>query len=168
MGSGERRVSAQLGALFPARQLVGLTVAQIRRCGQALRGGAWEIPALVEAWRAEVLDQAAWQPYEYEGYRPLAVDLTTFWRPRLQGWAGKFFHRIARRALKGIGVGLVVQGRKLAETRGYSRLRIDVGKRPRMTMPSKARVSPAPVSSVSSPTGSVSGSRMYIWTMIRA
>ena len=97
------------GALFPALQLAGFTAAQIRRCGQALRCGAWCIADLVRAWRRYVLSQGQWQPNGYEGYSPVAVDLTAFWRPRLKGQLGKFFQRIAKRALKGIGFGLVVQ-----------------------------------------------------------
>jgi hypothetical protein len=42
----------------------------------------------------------------YAGYRPSAVDVTAFWRPRLQSRVGKFFYQIARRALKGVGIGL--------------------------------------------------------------
>jgi hypothetical protein len=53
--------------------------------------------------------QGNWQPHSYEGYQPLAVDITAFWRPRLQGWLGKFFYRVAARAVKGIGFALVVQ-----------------------------------------------------------
>jgi hypothetical protein len=56
-----------------------------------------------------VLKEEQWQPNRYEGYSPVAVDLTAFRRPRLNGWAGKFFHRLANRAVKGIGFGLVVQ-----------------------------------------------------------
>ena len=97
------------GAVFPALQLAGFTASQIRRCGQALRCGAWHIGELVQPWRSYVLSQGQWQPHSYEGYSPLAVDLTAFWRPRLKGWVGKFFHRIANRAMKGIGLGLIAQ-----------------------------------------------------------
>ncbi len=105
------------GAVFPALKLTGFTVSQIRRCGQALCCGAWDIAELVQPWREYVLRQDEWQPHCYEGYRPLAVDLTTFWRPRLKGWPGKFFHRIANRAVKGIGVGLIVQVGSVGEQR---------------------------------------------------
>jgi len=97
------------GAVFSALQLAGFTAAQIRRCGQALRCGAWSIAGPVQAWRSYVLSQGQWQPNSYEGYSPMAVDLTAFWRPRLKGRVGKFFQRIANWALKGIGFGLVVQ-----------------------------------------------------------
>jgi hypothetical protein len=64
---------------------------------------------LVRNWRSYVMEQGQWQANSYEGYRPLAVDITAFWRPRLQGWKGKFFHGIAQRALTGVGFGLLVQ-----------------------------------------------------------
>lgn len=105
------------GAVFSALQAVGFTAPQIRRVGQALRNGAWSIADLVQRWRDYVLGQGEWEPRCYQGYTPLAVDLTTFWRPRLKGWPGKFFHRIANRAMKGIGVGLIVQVGHVAEQR---------------------------------------------------
>src|SRR5699024_4596468 len=69
----------------------------------------WHIDELIARWRDYVLSDSAWQSHEYEGYRPLAVDLTTFWRPRLAGWLGRFFHRVANRLMKGVGIGVVVE-----------------------------------------------------------
>lgn len=105
------------GAVFPALQLTGFAIDQIRRCGQALRTGSWDIADLVVRWQRYVLSQSKWQPNSYDGYQPLAVDLTTFWRPQLTGWLAKFFHRIANRAMKGIGIGLVVQVGRIGERR---------------------------------------------------
>lgn len=105
------------GAVFPALQIAGFAVDQIRRGGQALRTGSWDIADLVVRWHAYVLNQDEWQPNGYDGYCPVAADLTTFWRPRLKGWLARFFHRIANRALKGIGVGLVVQIGRIGERR---------------------------------------------------
>jgi hypothetical protein len=62
-------------------------------------------------------DQGQWQPNSYEGYISVAVDLTAFWRPRLKGLVGKFFHRLANRSLKGIGFGLVVQVGRVGDQR---------------------------------------------------
>jgi hypothetical protein len=97
------------GAVFPALLAVGLSAAQIRRSSQAVRTGAWSSDELVLRWRAWVAAHSSWRPDTYEGYQPLAVDITAFWRPRLQGWLGKFFYRVAERAVKGIGFALVVQ-----------------------------------------------------------
>ena len=97
------------GAVFPALQTLGLKAVQIRRSSQAVRDGAWSSDELVARWHEWVVAQGNWQPHSYEGYQPLAVDITAFWRPRLQGWLGKFFYRVANRAVKGIGFALVVQ-----------------------------------------------------------
>jgi hypothetical protein len=100
---------ASRGALFPALLALGLSAIQIRRCSQAVRDGAWSSDELVSRWRAWVTAHSDWQPDSYEGYQPVGVDITAFWRPRLQGWLGKFFCRLAERAVKGIGFALIVQ-----------------------------------------------------------
>lgn len=97
------------GAIFPALQRCGLGAAESYRSWQAMAQGSWGIEKLVKNWRGYVIEQGRWQAHRYEGYRALAIDITAFWRPRLQGWKGKFFHGIARRALKGVGFGLLVQ-----------------------------------------------------------
>ena len=97
------------GAIFPALQRCGFSVAESRRSWQAMAEGTWGIGQLVKNWRSYVMAQGRWQANSYEGYRVLAIDVTAFWRPRLQGWQGKFFHGIAQRALKGVGFGLLVQ-----------------------------------------------------------
>jgi hypothetical protein len=97
------------GAVFPALLALGLSAAQIRRSSQAVRAGAWSSDELVTRWRAWVAAHSSWRPNSYEGYEPIPVDITAFWRPRLQGWLGKFFYRLAERAVKGIGFALVVQ-----------------------------------------------------------
>lgn len=86
------------GAVFSALHIAGFTPDQIRRCSQALRCGVWQIADLIKAWRQYVPHQGQWQPNPYEGYQPVAVDVTPFWRPRLKGAVGKFFHRIANRS----------------------------------------------------------------------
>ena len=105
------------GAIFPALQLAGFTVGQTRRAGQALRNGAWCIGHLVEAWRTYVHSEGQWQPHSYEGYCPVAVDLVAFWRPRLKGRLGRFFHSLANRLMKGIGLALVVEVGQVGERR---------------------------------------------------
>lgn len=97
------------GALFPALLTLGLSAVQIRRSSQAVRAGAWSSDELVTRWRTWVAGHSSWQPHSYEGYQPLPVDITAFWRPRLQGWLGKFFNHVAQRAVPAIGFALVVQ-----------------------------------------------------------
>ena len=97
------------GAVFGALQWSGFSPCQIRRSWQALWQGSWSIEQLIESWRAYVLSRTAWQPRSYEGYTPQSIDVTAFWRPRLQGWRGKFFYRLANRAIKGVGLALIAQ-----------------------------------------------------------
>ena len=97
------------GAVHSALAESGFAEGEIRRSWQALRYGVWSIRELIERWRHLVLSEGQWQVREYENYQPLAVDITAFWRPRLQFWLGKFFHRLANRAVKGIGFGIITQ-----------------------------------------------------------
>lgn len=97
------------GGVFPALQWAGFSPQESRQSWQALRYGVWHINELIAQWRGYVRADATWQAHEYEGYRPLALDLTTFWRPRFQGWLGRFFHQVANRLMKGVGVGVLVE-----------------------------------------------------------
>jgi hypothetical protein len=97
------------GAVHGALAESGFTPRQIRRSWAALRYGKWSITELVLRWREIVKQEDRWQAYEREGYRPLAVDITAFWRPKLKGWLGKFFYRLANRLMKGVGLGLVTE-----------------------------------------------------------
>jgi hypothetical protein len=97
------------GAIFPALQSCGFTRSASQRSWQAMAQGTWTLSRLVRNWRAYVMGEGLWQANSYEGFRPMAVDMTAFWRPRLKGWPGKFFHGLANRALKGVGFGLLVQ-----------------------------------------------------------
>ena len=80
------------GGIFPALQNSGFSPEEIRRSWQAMRYGAWSIDDLMESWRGYVQKQGEWQVHKYEGYRPVAVDLTAFWRLRLKGRMGKYFN----------------------------------------------------------------------------
>ncbi len=105
------------GAIFPALQESGFDPEEIRRSWQAMRYGAWCIDDLLQSWRDYVKEQGEWQAHKYEGYRPLAVDLTAFWRLRLKGWMGKYFNGLANRMVNGIGFALVVEVGQLAGQR---------------------------------------------------
>ncbi len=91
------------GAIFPALQESGFSPEESRRSWQAMRYGSWCIEDLLQSWRDYVQQQGEWQVHKYEGYKPLAVDLTAFWRLRLKGWMGKYFNGLANRMVKGIG-----------------------------------------------------------------
>lgn len=95
------------GALFPALQGIGLSRSAMRRAWQAMQSGAWQIGVLLNLWQQFVLGQPGWQPYEYEGYQPVAVDITAYWRPALEGCISKHYHPQAGKALQAVEVGLV-------------------------------------------------------------
>ena len=97
------------GAIFGALKQAGFSRQESQRSWQAMRSGSWSIGKLVENWRKYVLAENEWRPNHYEGYRPLSVDTTTFWRPRLVNWIGQYFHQLANRTQKGVGFGLLVQ-----------------------------------------------------------
>lgn len=95
------------GAIFPALKANGFTPEESRRIWQAFRHGVWRINECLAHWCEYVEAEGKWQSHEYEGYRPVAVDWTAFWRFKLKGWTGKMFHSLAGRALCGVGLGSV-------------------------------------------------------------
>ncbi|MCB9420163.1 MAG: hypothetical protein H6667_25805 [Ardenticatenaceae bacterium] len=97
------------GAVHTALSESGFSDGEIRRSWQALRYGKWDIRELVTRWRQLALSEKRWQTREYEGWRPVAVDITAFWRPQLKFWSNKFFHRLANRLIKGVGFGVITQ-----------------------------------------------------------
>lgn len=105
------------GAVFPALQESGFNEGQMRRSWSAMRKGSWTIEKLIAVFRSHVLSEEKWVEHRYEGYRPLSVDWTAFWRPQLKGWAGRMYHGLARRALPGIGFGVVVDVGDVGEQR---------------------------------------------------
>src|SRR5579885_3556564 len=82
-------VSGQLlatrGAVIPGLSACGLSERAVRRAWAALGQGAWDSSALLARWTAVVLAEGRWQPHQYGGYQPVAVDVTAFFRPQLQG-----------------------------------------------------------------------------------
>jgi len=95
------------GALFPALQAMGLPADAVRRAWAAFRFGAWHIVVLLTLWQQHVTQQPHWQPLRYEGYTPIAVDVTPYWRPALQGCQSKHYHPQAGKALQAVEVGLI-------------------------------------------------------------
>lgn len=96
------------GGIFPALQLCGLSAQEIRQSWSAMRKGSWEVDELISSLDTYAKTEAGWQENLYEGYRPVSVDTTGFWRPRLKGWLGKHFSSIAGRALPAVVFGIVV------------------------------------------------------------
>jgi hypothetical protein len=106
-------VSGQLlaarGAVFPGLSGAGLSARAVRRAWAALGQGDWTSEHLLARWQRVVTDEGHWQPHCHGGYRPVAVDVTAFWRPRLQGCPTTHYHAEAGKALPAIPVGLVAR-----------------------------------------------------------
>src|SRR5215207_5960730 len=103
------RLLASRGAVIPGLSATGLTEPAVRRAWAALGQGDWNSAELLTRWRRHVEQAGVWQAHEYEGYRPVAVDVTGFWRPRLRGCATSHYHGPAGKALPAIPVGMVAR-----------------------------------------------------------
>ena len=97
------------GAIFPGLQAVGLSERAIRRAWVALGQGSWTSRRLVKTWAAVVEAEGLWQPHRYGGYRPVAVDITAFWRPRLRTCPTQHYDAAAGQARPAIVVGLIAR-----------------------------------------------------------
>jgi hypothetical protein len=97
------------GAVHTALSISGFSDQAIRRSWEALRHGVWRIEELIGRFRSLVKEEGSWQASEYQGYRPLAVDISAIWRSRLQNWAGKIYHHLVGKSCVGIGFGLIAQ-----------------------------------------------------------
>jgi len=63
----------------------------------------------VKRWAVVVEAEGFWQPHQHGGYRPVAVDVTAFWRPRLQGCPTSHYSATAGKALPAIPVGIIAR-----------------------------------------------------------
>ena len=111
------------GAITPSLVSFGLSKEQTRRSIAALSDGQWQIQDLVTALKTYILIEGNWQPHRYDGYKPVAADLTGFYRPQLKDNAGKHFYAPAGRALSAITLGVYgavgsLKGQRLALLRG--------------------------------------------------
>jgi hypothetical protein len=103
------RLLTSRGALIPALSGLGWPAARVRRAWAALGRGAWRCDDLLDHWRTVVAREGHWQPQEHGGYRPVAVDLTGFWRPRLRDCRTTHYHGGAGKALPAIPVGMIAR-----------------------------------------------------------
>src|SRR5262249_59635690 len=105
-----RRLSGRLldagGAVWPGLSGVGLWARAVRRAWAALGQGDWTSGDLLARWQTQVAREGRWQPHQHGGYRPVAVDVTAFWRPRLPGCPPPHYHARARKAPPAIPPGL--------------------------------------------------------------
>lgn len=77
------------GAVFPALSSLRLPDDAVRRSEAALCYGHWAAADLLAGWRQAVAQEGRFLPCEYEGIRPVACDLSAFFRPHLRGLDGK-------------------------------------------------------------------------------
>jgi len=101
------RFLSSRGAVFPALLELGLCKEAVRRSEAALCYGSWCIADLLSDWQTSVLAQGAWQPHSHEGIRPVACDLSAFYRPELAGCCGKHYQSVAGKALPAVVFALV-------------------------------------------------------------
>jgi len=103
------QVLAARGAVIPGLSACGLSERAVRRAWAALGQGDGAISPLLARWRRQVVAEGQWQPQPQGGYHPVAVDMTAFWRPRLQNCPTTHDHAEAGKALPAIPVGLIAR-----------------------------------------------------------
>ena len=103
------RLLATRGALIPGLAETGLPDTAVRRAWAAVGHGAWTSERLLRSWAAQVAQEQRWQPACYEGYRPVAVDVTAFWRPRLRNCPTTHYSAEAGKALPAIPIGIIAR-----------------------------------------------------------
>ncbi len=103
------RLLTARGAVFPGLSEAGLSAAESRRAWAALGQGSWSSERLIGEWARLVEREGRWRAAEHGGYRPVAADVTGFWRPRRRGCPTKHYHAEAGRALPAIVLGRIVR-----------------------------------------------------------
>ncbi len=101
------RLLGARGALFPGLADCGRSAPAARRAWAALGQGNWTSGQFIGRWAGVVAREGQWQPHAHGGYRPVAVDGTGFWRPRLRGCPTTHDHGVAGRALPAIPLGRI-------------------------------------------------------------
>lgn len=97
------------GAVVPALAAAGLPDAAVRRSWAALAYGRWEIGPLVAALERQIRAEGVWQPHLHDGYRPVAGDLTGFFRSRWQGCVTSHYSAEAGKAVPAVPIALAVR-----------------------------------------------------------
>jgi hypothetical protein len=131
------RLLAARGAVIPGLDACGLSRRAVRRAWAALGQGDWTSERLLEQWTHLVSREGYWQAQTHEGYHPVPVDVTAFWRPRLRGCPTTHYSAAAGKALPAIPVGVVAR----VGTVGSQRLGLPLALAP---MPAEGACSSAP------------------------
>jgi hypothetical protein len=115
------------GGLFPGLQRIGLSAEAIRRAWASFRGGQWRISDLVRVWQGYVKGLEDWVEHRHEGYRVLTVDITAFFRPKLQNCPSQYYHPQVKRMMPAVMMGVIgevgeINGQRLACPRAIERV----------------------------------------------
>jgi hypothetical protein len=115
------------GAIFPALKSIGLSDEETRRAWAAFRKGAWQTAQLLRLWQEQVEGLPGWTVHRFEGYNPITVDVTAFWRPALKNCPSKHDHPAANRALPAVIFGITGQvgelnGQRIALPHSFERV----------------------------------------------
>lgn len=94
------------GAVHGALLASDFEAEEIRRSWSALRYGSWTIEGLLSAWQIKTASDNEWRARKYEGYKVNGLDITGFWRPKLQGNVNLHYNSMARRALPAMVFGV--------------------------------------------------------------
>lgn len=105
------------GAVSPALAELGLPAEAVRRAAAALCYGRWQTADLLAHWQRVVAQEGRFVPCAYEGVRPVACDLTAFFRPHLRGLCSKHYVSEAGKALPAVVFGLCVAVGHVGQTR---------------------------------------------------
>ena len=105
------------GAVIPGLSRLGLSAPAVRRAWAALGHGDWTSGALLAHWRTVVEQEGRWQVHEHGGYRPVAVDVTGFWRPRLRDCPTVHYDGVAGKVRPAIVLGIVARVGSVGEQR---------------------------------------------------
>ena len=115
------------GALFPALKAIGISDEAVSRAWTAIYKGVWQTATLIKLWQKHIENLSDWKRHEYEGYKPVAADITAFWRPTLKNCPSKHYHPAAQRALPAVIFGVVgkvgeINGQRIALPQAFERV----------------------------------------------
>lgn len=105
------------GAICPGLSAVGRSTGAVRRAWIALGQGSRTSDRLVKSWARVVEAEGSWPPPQHGGYRPVAVDIAGFWRPRWRGCPTSHSSAAAGAALPAIPRGIIARVGSVAQQR---------------------------------------------------
>lgn len=96
------------GTVHLALKISGCSDGEISRASHSLRTGQWQIGELITNWRRYIHQETGWERRTYVGWHAVSADVVVFPRPKLKGWRGKLYRGTFGRAVKAIGLGMIV------------------------------------------------------------